>query len=180
MNPDQATRGLSGKESEYEAFFRAQFPRVVRYLLVLGASIQEATDAAQDGFVKLWSHWDQVRAPLAWVRRTAEREYVNSAVKQNRITTTDSDLALESLMPPAPDDSWGTAREGQEVGSVLAMLKQLPPAQRRVFALLMDGLKPREIALELDMREATVRSHIRHGRERLRHLLEGGSVSSRP
>jgi DNA-binding CsgD family transcriptional regulator len=43
--------------------------------------------------------------------------------------------------------------------------------QRLVFALTYDGLACKEIAEVLEVSEATVRSHLRHARKKLKGLM---------
>jgi DNA-directed RNA polymerase specialized sigma24 family protein len=58
---------------------------------------------------------------------------------------------------------------------VLRLLRALPPQQRTVAALFYDGLACEEIA-ELGGRPpATVRSHLRHARGRLKELVTASS-----
>ncbi|MFF0043623.1 RNA polymerase sigma factor [Streptomyces mirabilis] len=73
---------------------------------------------------------------------------------------------MESVDPVADPATLATQRQ-----LVRALVNSLPPAQRSVFAYTLDGMPPREIAKKLQLTEATVRSHLRHGRNRLRTLL---------
>ncbi|MEV8435140.1 RNA polymerase sigma factor [Streptomyces chartreusis] len=171
MTADRPSNNDSDKESAFEDLFRAEFKTTVRHLLFLGASVPEATDAVQEGFTLLWTRWDEVRAPRAWLRTTSFHSWMRSTVKQNNVISTDSDVALEEVMPPAPDDPWVEARDQLELREVRALLDQLPIMQRRALSLHVSGLNTREIALELSVNEATVRSHIRHGRKRLSSLI---------
>jgi RNA polymerase sigma factor (sigma-70 family) len=51
---------------------------------------------------------------------------------------------------------------------IVDLLSQLPSEQRRVAVLFYDGFTYEEIAEVLEKSEATVRSLLRHARERLR------------
>lgn len=55
--------------------------------------------------------------------------------------------------------------------SVLRLLETLPPAQREVLALAVDGFTPTEIAELLGKTRAAVRKNLQFARERLKHEL---------
>lgn len=66
---------------------------------------------------------------------------------------------------------------GEERQEVLAALQSLPSGQRHVMALLFDGYTSSEVAQEMHVSVATVRSHLRHARRRLgRDPLEREAV----
>lgn len=59
---------------EFVAFFREEYPRLVRAALLLTGSPQEAEDLAQEALSRAFERWDQVGAmdsPTGYVYRTA-------------------------------------------------------------------------------------------------------------
>ena len=63
-------------EDEYAAFYRAEFPHVVRTSYLIVHDRQRAEEIAQEAFIQLLIHWGKVsryEQPGAWVRRVAIR-----------------------------------------------------------------------------------------------------------
>ncbi len=57
---------------------------------------------------------------------------------------------------------------------VLALMNALPPRQRIVFCLHLEGLSTREIAAELGSQEPAVRKNLSRARRYLRELISQG------
>jgi RNA polymerase sigma-70 factor (ECF subfamily) len=155
---------LGGKKphsSSYEDFFRAERAMLARFVTKLGATWEEANDAAQDAMVVALVNWGTLTNPRAWVRVVAERKFVQQKVRL--------DYGEELAARPG----WGAAgistlsAGNQEAQEVFFMMSQLPPAQRRVMAWTYDGYSPGEIAEILGQDAATVRSNLRHARQQL-------------
>jgi len=84
---------------------------------------------------------------------------------------------LEDFDPPdKPKPDFDTYREG------IAMIHRLPRNFAPVILLLALGKKPREIAADLQLTDATVRGRIYHARNRLRDmgLVELLSTGQKP
>jgi RNA polymerase sigma factor (sigma-70 family) len=168
----------SFREREFEAFFREEYPHLVRFLLVSGASsVEEARDVAQDAFVAAFRDWDKLEAPAAWIRRVAMRGLLRQHARSRKGT----DLAVRSLGPgPDIEQSAEQAVLGQdEEEQVFRLLDDLPPIQRKVFALRVDGLSATEIAAHLGKEPATVRQHLYQARRRLKRILNSYRASER-
>jgi RNA polymerase sigma-70 factor (ECF subfamily) len=133
-----------------------------------GASIDDAEDATANAMIEAYQRWSLLENPTAWVRTAAIHDYVNRAQRDRRRPRLEMEAVrrafVDSVAPePRP--------ERDERDQVLAILRSLPPAQRKVMALAMDGLEQTKIAELLQVQPATVRSNLRHARERLqRHL----------
>ncbi|WP_326722012.1 sigma-70 family RNA polymerase sigma factor [Streptomyces sp. NBC_00243] len=165
---DVRGRGKHVSHTEFEAFFKAEFTRIMRMLITIGASSGDAADATQEAMIELLSHWEEVREPRAWARKVAIRTFLRS---QTRAEPLDSEASAWDRRDPigmtAPVESHLTV----EAHEVLNALRQLPPRQRQVMAWTIDGFRPAEIAHHLLMTEATVRSSLRHARSSLKRLL---------
>ncbi|MEV8524889.1 MULTISPECIES: sigma-70 family RNA polymerase sigma factor [unclassified Streptomyces] len=151
---------------DYDDFFRAEFPKTVRYLMRTGASFEEAEDSAQEAMKALLHKWPGCEHPVGWVRTTAWRAYIRKAERDRKR------VALESLnarLAPAPHHQ---STHPDEYAQVLKLLRELPPRQREVLALALDGYGTDEIAELLDLKSGTVRSNLRHARAALRSALE--------
>ena len=132
----------------------------------------EAEDAVQEIFIDLWrtaARYDVARTSEAgWVAMIARRRLIDRARKRERLP------ALESI----PDD-FDVASESERdldrewrAEQARAVLRELPPAQRRMLELsLLHGRTHDEIARETETPLGTVKSHIRRGLQRARDLL---------
>jgi RNA polymerase sigma factor (sigma-70 family) len=162
--------GERARETEWAAFFRAEWPLLVRFLRVSfgEASASDAADAAQIAFIELLRRWEQVRSPRAWVRTVACRHMMRQRDRDEALLGRLSDTArpLPWLAPVS-----GPMDISDEQQAVLAALRQLPPAQRHVIALVYDGYSSREAAEMLGTTEAAVRQSLKRGRKKLRDML---------
>ncbi len=140
-------------------------------------------DAVQEVFIDLWrtaARYDVSRSSEAgWVAMIARRRLIDRARKRERLP------ALESI-----PDNFDVASESERdldrewrAEQARAVLRELPPAQRRMLELsLLHGRTHDEIARETDTPLGTVKSHIRRGLQRARDLLaartqdEGGEA----
>jgi RNA polymerase sigma factor (sigma-70 family) len=154
-----------GPPSDADTFYRKHFSAVVKYLVLSGASLQEAEDATQDAMIKILRCWETILEPAAWVRRVARNAFLDAARRNSKAFPKSS---LES-------GHWGAGVPGQpgpeecdtDTIRVTELIKALPDKQRVVFALVVDGLSPQEIAELLGQHAPTIRSNFRHAREKV-------------
>lgn len=153
------------KES-FDDFFRRDYVRLIAFVRKLGFSYQESEDAASEAMTGACVAWSTLTKPSAWVRTAAHRIAVKGAVRSR-----ERDLRAQS--------DWVTSRKtGNEDFDVLDdimritdLLNRLSEQQRLMMAWHLDGFTTREIAQEVGVVESTVRSTLRHARERLRTML---------
>jgi RNA polymerase sigma factor (sigma-70 family) len=143
--------------------------RLVRSLTAMFFDRESAADAAQDAFVQLYLHWDEVTArgePDAWVYRVA----INRCRDHRRALARAARL-FERLAGNAPPE--GEAPDWQPRAEFISVLRALPRGQRVAAALYYDADLPvAEIANVMGISEGTVSSHLHRARTALRHLLE--------
>jgi len=151
---------------EFAPFFRREFPRLVLHLLVRGFGVY-AEDAAEEAMREAYEQWADINAPAGWVRTVAVRIAGRAAERDRRRLQTEDAYRQQQWDPEVPTPEIAFALREQQ-SDILAQLKGMPPVRRRVLALVFDGYKVKEIAHELQVTEATVRSHVRHLREALR------------
>jgi DNA-directed RNA polymerase specialized sigma24 family protein len=176
MDRDLPPHDLGGKTEygSYDDFFLKERVVLTHFVRKLGATWEEANDAAQEAMVAALIRWGAITNPRAWVRIVAERKFVQQKVRHGR----GEELAARP--------GWGMAAvcmpsaENQEVQEVLAMIGRLPPSQRRVMAWTYDGYQPGEIAKILGQDAATVRSNLRHARQQLIAWLEARKNAELP
>lgn len=151
---------------EFEAFFRRQYPSLVRHLALQRFGRDVAADAAQNAMLKLLLATRPIECPEAWIRLVAKHEALDMVDRAGRERTVARRSAQVGEHHPSttPQDALA------EGGLVLDQLRKLPPRQREVMAWHLDGFTPSEIAENLGISRATVDSNLRHARERLRAL----------
>ena len=146
----------------FAEFFRAEYKKLIRFVMATGASADEAADIAQATFFKAFEGWDAIRAPRAWIRRVAVNELAAARQAARREMP-------QATLPDAPVPvSTALAVElTEEAGQVLAALQALPPRQRQVMAWIIDGFGSAEIACELGVSPESVRQSHAKARKNL-------------
>ncbi len=132
----------------------------------------DAEDAVQEIFIDLWrtaARYDAARTSEAgWVAMIARRRLIDRARRRERLPVMESipdDFDVASESERDLDREWRAEQ-------ARAILRELPPAQRRMLELsLVHGRTHDEIARETETPLGTVKSHIRRGLQRARDLL---------
>jgi RNA polymerase sigma-70 factor (ECF subfamily) len=150
-------------EDEYAAFYRAEFPHVVRTSYLIVHDRQRAEDIAQEAFIQLLTHWSKVsryEQPGAWVRRVAIRIAARAAHRER----------LRAVLERDSTDLPSTLT-AQDV-DLLDAVRQLPTRQRAAVALFYFEDRPLpEVADILGCSHATAKVHVFNARRRLADLL---------
>lgn len=151
--------------ASFDEFFRQRYGDLVRYLGWLGATVDDAEEAAQEVMTAAYERWHRIRNPDAWIWRVARRAYLRTQ-RRRRLR--------EVLRPGEWVPQSAVLDESDALASALqvrSLLLRLAIQQRRVVAWWLDGYRFDEIAKKLDVRTATVRSLFRHARVRLREAF---------
>ncbi|MFF3555024.1 RNA polymerase sigma factor [Streptomyces tsukubensis] len=161
LEPD--TTGQPGRDAA-EVLHDSQYPALVRFLLLQGATWSEAQDAAQTAFMHLCRPGLTVAHPKAWLRTTAFRSWVRQQVP------------LEDPEAPIPDRlHWNTPDHAMELNAqhrqVIGLLMRLPTKQRAALAWQMDGFTTEETAREMKTTPAAVRQNLACARAALKKAL---------
>jgi RNA polymerase sigma-70 factor (ECF subfamily) len=151
--------------AEYVVCYRREMHGLVWFVMSLGASAEEAADAAQSAFAAAFTAWETIRHPAAWLRRVAQRAYYRQAVSREIPVETAPDL-------PGPLSVTATVEFHDEAREVLAALAEFPARQRQVMAWYVDGFTPAEIARQLGADPAAVRQSLAKARRNLKHRPE--------
>lgn len=133
-----------------------------------------AEEATQDTFLKVWhrgSTWDPGRGRLAsWLLAVARHTAIDRLRREQRQAAVVAAVLeqAEGLQPDNPimgDTSWHDAQ------LLRSLLRQLPREQAQVIELaFFHGFTHSELAELLDWPLGTVKTRIRLGLQRLRHL----------
>ncbi|MGC4959783.1 RNA polymerase sigma factor [Actinomadura citrea] len=153
------------RTDSFDDYYRSDLTTLTRFLLHLGASIEDAQDVAQEAMMAVLNSWRYVDDPQAYARAAAKTIFMRRIGKAKR----DQDAAKRAWTPEqhrSPFVSFAAEAE-----SVMQMLRTLPLEQREVMAWTIDGYSPRQIAQATNQNPATVRSHLRHARASLKNQL---------
>lgn len=156
----------------FDAFFVAEFPRLVSMLTAWAGDRATAEDLAQDALLQAQRSWEKIVRldnPGTWVRRVAlnrsknegrRRRRERAAVRRLRATRTASPIDAT----PLPDaELWERVRG-------------LSPNQRDAIVLhYVDDLPLADVATVLGCGVGTVKTHLQRGRRQLATNLEGGA-----
>lgn len=142
----------------FDGFFRSDFPRLVAFLCAGGLGPGTAREVAVEAFVQETGTWPPPGDPRVAVRLTAVRLAAEQTWFDGGAPTADP-----------PGDRLTSVVERNARG--VELLSTLPETQRTVLTWSLDGFSPAAIASALGMAGTTVRSNLRHARERLKQRL---------
>ena len=151
--------------ADFDTFYTATAPGLVRALLPLTRDLAEAEDVVQEAYERAWLRWSVVRecsSPEAWVRTVARR----LAVSRWRRVRNASTAWVRRGQSPA------VAEVDPAYVALIAALKKLPHQQRAVIVLhhLVD-LPVAQVAAETGASVAAVKQQLARGRSALGVLL---------
>lgn len=148
---------------------REHYARLVKSLTLVALDREVAADAAQEAFLQLHRHWNEVQGypdPVAWLYR----------VGTNRCNDHYRYLARTARMFKRLVDASAARNDGAEWESrseALAILGCLPGRQRTAAGLFYGaGLSVADIANVMNISEGAVKSHLFRARATLRKNLE--------
>lgn len=139
---------------------------VLRVALRMTGRMDQAQDAAQETFLRLWRHWDGIDVQggvKTWLYRTV----TNVCIDEIRRRKPQEDLDFE---PAAPAQH----SEELERSQLVAMaLERVSERERAAIVLReIEGLETAEVAGILGTSEVTVRTHVSTGKAKMRNWLE--------
>ncbi len=133
---------------------------------ILGES-GAAEEVAQDVFLELHRHLPKLASEdhvTAWLRRVACHR-ATDALRRRAARGGSAVEEFDELIAPTPAPS----ESSPLMNCVEQLLLTLPPAQRTVMILrYQEDMEPEDIAIELQMPLATVRSHLQRALKLLR------------
>ncbi|MFF0533586.1 sigma-70 family RNA polymerase sigma factor [Nocardia amikacinitolerans] len=144
----------------FRDFYRDFTPKLVAFLIQHGARTVDAADVVQETMLLAWRNWSTIEHPKTWARTVASRKLVR------RIASITEDLIAE----PEQSALLGSSHQVDnwvEQHDLVRVMAALPPRQRQVMAWTLAGYKPSEIAEQLALDPATVRSNLRQARKTL-------------
>lgn len=162
-----------GMHPTFDELFRLYNRQVLTYCLRHVDRLEDAEEIAQDVFVNLWRHIDELREPervQAYLLVTARNMIINHY--RRRI---DSEMYADYIRY-RESLSGASASAHVEYTEFEAMAKrtilQLPPTQSRVIMMSrFDGLDNKEIAMRLNLSLQTVKNTLSQGLKELKKRM---------
>jgi RNA polymerase sigma-70 factor, ECF subfamily len=152
--------------------YRATMPSLfIRARLLAQGDRQQAEDLVQDAFVAALCGWDKVgvlrpEAQQRWLFAVLVNKAVDTWRKIGRIDVTDTFDGLDG--PGAADETYTRAACSLAWQRAFEIIQQMPPMRHHVVCLRwIAGWSSNEISVELGIRHATVRVHLKNARDTL-------------
>lgn len=163
--------------AEWIRFYDDHFYRVVRFLMLSGASRPDAEDAAHDAFTDSYNlavgspdRWQAITCKAAWIRTVAQRRHRRPPGPRQRPLTTRDEIPDLPAPAPGPEDLTIQAQ------LVLRALQALDEEARAVIAFGIDGIPAADIARELGITQQRVRDVRKKARAVLKRQLGGNTT----
>lgn len=151
--------------ADFDAFYRAEQPRMVALAIGLTGVPEAARDLAQESLLKAYRAWDSVSVldrPGAWVRRVT----INASMSWHRSNRRESEARARLGGEPS------TMLPESESDHFWSVVRGLPERQRAVIALYyLDDRSIADVAASLDIAEGTVKATLYQARATLAAAL---------
>ncbi|OXM59654.1 RNA polymerase sigma factor [Amycolatopsis vastitatis] len=159
-------------DEAFDAFFRARVLAEIQHLVRRGFSSDCATEAVEEAMLTLYVRWAEIGNPRGWIRATA-RGHALTITKRQLAALPDD---IERQNPAFRHYDEDPIIQQESKARITQLLSGLSPRRRAVLSAWLEGLEDPEIAEELGISEATVRSHRRYGLADVANKLrsEGG------
>ncbi|MET7808592.1 RNA polymerase sigma factor [Micromonospora chersina] len=167
--PSQTEIQLTQEQlADFPVYYEGDYKPLVGLLIRWGASKHEAEDVAQEAMLAAFMSWPTIQSPKAFVRKAAYRILLRSWQVAERETCAASRVAQDAMV-----DAFDA---NEDLPKYWRMMRALPDAQRVVFALHHDGYGSSEISEITGQRRDTVRSNVRHARQKLVRMMDPEST----
>lgn len=174
---DLVIRAQKGDRNAFNELVRMHARGVMNVIFRMCGDEQVAEDAAQETFIRAWSHLSSFRADASlrtWLYRIALNAATDMLRKEKRILP--QDVADFDLADPDPGPE-GVYLQEERATLVQRAISSLPDASRAVLVLKeYEGLSYHEIANALDIPLGTVMSRLNYARCLLKEKLQGQMV----
>jgi RNA polymerase sigma factor (sigma-70 family) len=161
LNEEDAA-AVSDRDDTFTAFFRSEYPALVRTLFLVVGERELARDLAQDAFVHLYPRWKRIsryQRPDAWVRRVGVRLAIRASRRERLRPRLEAGMDVANMPEPVDLD-------------VVHAIGRLSGSQRAAVALFyLEDRPTSEVAEVLACSEVTAKVHLHRARKRLVELL---------
>jgi len=142
----------------FDAFYRSQWPTMVRFAALTTGSAALAEEIVQDAFADVYRRWASIHSPAGYLRRAVGHRCTSWVRRQQ----------LERRSRPADVSETLDSR----VVELLDAMRVLSPRQRAAIVMrYLEDLPEAEIALALSCRPGTVKSLLARALARLEEVV---------
>lgn len=171
------TRAQGGDRNAFSELVRLHSQGVLNIIFRMCGNAQTAEDAAQETFIRAWSHLGSFRVDASlrnWLYRIALNTATDMLRKEKHILPGDVDDLHLTDPGPGPEALF---LQEERTALVQQAIQALPDASRAVLVLKeYEGLSYQEIADALDIPIGTVMSRLNYARGSLKEKLKGQMV----
>ncbi|MGS2761865.1 RNA polymerase sigma factor [Sinomicrobium sp. M5D2P9] len=174
MNESEAVRAL--KKDDKAAFgylFRCYYDRLVAYITTYTHDKIQSEDIVQQAFINLWEDrmkLDPERSPKNYLYTIARNRYIDSVKKEKKYSKLLDELWEKALRERITEDSEQLERRAERIKKVM---ESLPPKCREIVRLnKMEGIKYKDIAVQMDISIKTVESQMRIAFQKIREAFK--------
>jgi len=158
--------------ADFEQLLRRYERQVLVTSLRLLGNLEDAQDASQEVFVRFYRHFRRLKEQddcAGWLYRVTVNVCRDVRRKRPRPETASGDEAIPDRAP----DALAQLQQSERQRMLAIVLGGLPEKERAAIVLRdLEGLPTREVAAILGSSEATVRSQVSQGRQRIRAAME--------
>src|SRR5262245_14002757 len=140
---------------DFDALFAATFQKLFRIMQRFSGDPELASDVVQGAFVRLYRRGYLPDHPEAWLISVAMNLFRNERSTENRRLRLLAPMAVSEPMTPPPSLEEASAARATR-HRVRATLDQLGDRDRMLLTLRAEGYGYRDLALALDLKEASV------------------------
>lgn len=163
-------------EAEFAGLVERQWRFAYRVAWAVLRNAQDAEDAAQEAFLKIWRAraWRGLREEKAYVARVVWRLAVDRVRGRRMGVAEEQEFSAEELKDTGSGPEEAVAAANWEA-AVHRLIDSLPEELRQVLTLSVE-MNSREIAGAMGLAEGTVRTRLMRARAMLREKMAGMEV----
>jgi RNA polymerase sigma-70 factor (ECF subfamily) len=180
LPPEQEQGAGADKDRDiaFSRFYRGSVARLTGSCILMGVQPADAPGIVQELMLEIYRRWASIDSAEAYANFVLPRRAAGFLKDSSFCQPADGADLTRSGRPLMEGLPHGVlAVEGERL--VLQALERLPATQRAVFALAYDDYTCADIGQILDLKEATVRSHLRHARTALKAWWAEGQSGER-
>ncbi|MFE6449646.1 RNA polymerase sigma factor [Nocardiopsis dassonvillei] len=156
------------EEVSWDYLVQRELPSIAVFLKRMGATDDEAKECAQHALSQCWERRGTIKNMRAYLRSVARNTFLKRPAEPDPIH-----LQGEGDHPLSPSEhsphTWAQNREIRD--EVLEVIRNLPPTQRAVIALIIDEFSTAEIAKICNLTPRAVRTAACRARKTLKIQL---------
>ncbi|WP_273274835.1 RNA polymerase sigma factor [Maribacter polysiphoniae] len=178
MDEINAVKALKkGDRLAYKYLFHAYYNRLVAYITTYSHNRTQSEDIVQQTFINLWINrekLDDTQSPKGYLYAIAHNIFIDTINASKKKDTIMTEIWERALRDRIEEDSEAQEKRIQKIKYVI---ENLPPECRKIIHMnKIQGIKYKEIALELKISIKTVESQMRIAFTKIREAFKDDSL----